>query len=61
MLIEIKELNSGEHIAYLKDELGNNLIADVADTLDDTIKAARKIKEKYCKNNKDVAIVIKVD
>ena len=61
MLIEIKELSSGEHIAYLKDELGNNLIADVADTLDDTIKAARKIKEKYCKKQKDTPIVIKVD
>mgnify|MGYP001226299017 CR=1 FL=1 len=60
MLIEIKELSSGEHIAYLKDELGNNLIADVADTLDDTIKAARKIKEKYCKRQ-EVSIVIKVD
>ena len=59
MLIEIKELDSGEHIAYLKDDQGNNLIADVADSLDDTIKAARKIKEKYCTN--EVTIVIKVD
>lgn len=60
MLIEIKELETGEHIAYLKDETGNNLIADVADSLDDTIKAARKIKEKYC-TNQEVAIVIKID
>jgi len=60
MLIEIKELQTGEHIAYLKDDTGNNLIADVSDSLDDTIKAARKIKEKYC-NKQDVAIVIKID
>ena len=61
MLIEIKELKSGEHIAYLKDDKGNNLIADMADTLDETIAAARKIKEKYCNKKDNTPIVIKVD
>ena len=46
MITSIILLKSGEHIAYLKDEKGNNLIADVADTLDDTITAAKKIKDK---------------
>ena len=60
MSIEIKELNSGEHIAYLKDDIGNNLIAEISDTLSGIIQAAKKIKEKYCKSEK-VDIIIKVD
>ena len=60
MLIEIKELKSGEHIAYLKDDIGNNLIAEISNTLSEIIEAAKKIKEKYCKKEK-LNIIIKVD
>ena len=42
MLIEIKELKSGEHIAYLKDDIGNNLIAEISNTLSEIIEAAKK-------------------